>query len=70
MNKYKHIVDIDEETGLLIINRFFEDGRVSLYTHIELSKLKENPKEIIYMIGENILLDSPVGRKFLPKLKD
>lgn len=71
MENFSHIVEIDEDRKTLTIYRLHEDGKKVLLTSTELpdrTLLKENKKairEFAEMLGENILLDSPIARKLL-----
>ncbi|MCD9033205.1 hypothetical protein LDO32_15875 [Luteimonas sp. Y-2-2-4F] len=68
-NNYSHIVEIIEEERLITIHRWTPKGRV-LYTSTRIpeGKLEDHPKvfsEFLRKLGENILLDSPAGRRCL-----
>jgi len=68
--KYSHLVDVDAGTRKLIIHRVYPDGRKELFTQVDLpaGKTSANEKlldEFCRMLGENLLLDSPVARKLL-----
>ncbi|MDF2179899.1 hypothetical protein P2G88_16725 [Aliiglaciecola sp. CAU 1673] len=68
MNSFVHIVEIDKEKQLIVINRRFENGRVELYSSIDIRELKSNPLLAIFMIGENILLDTEEGRAIIDEV--
>lgn len=68
MKNYSHILEIDEERKLLVINRVFEDGKRQLFTSIDLpgktfSEDEQGFREFAQKLGENLLLDSPVARR-------
>ena len=65
---FDHLVKIDADSKL-IIYRIYEDGRQELFTSIEIPK-KDNEEfdkdlfsTIAKRLGEDILIDSPKGRK-------
>ncbi len=66
--KYSHVVSIDDESRILRIDRLFEDGRRVLYTQTELPRLDMSDREkavaeFVRLLGENLLFDTPAGRK-------
>lgn len=68
--KFSHLVEFDETARLLKIYRIFSDGRQQLFTETSLPALAGGPKsseyaEVARLLGENILLDSPVARRML-----
>lgn len=70
MNGHAHLVEVDESRRRLTIYRISESGQRSLYTHVDLpSKTsiedKAGYERFTKLLGENILIDSPVARKLL-----
>ncbi|MGH8602868.1 MAG: hypothetical protein ACREXR_08905 [Gammaproteobacteria bacterium] len=66
MRKFSHLVKIGEDKQLLIF-RVYEGGKEELFTAIELPD-PNNEKELdnfFRLLGENIILDSPVARSLL-----
>jgi hypothetical protein len=66
---FNHLVEIDEKERSLTIYRVNDTGR-SLYTSTKLPDKKrgndaEAIKEFCRLLGENILIDSPIARKLL-----
>jgi DNA-binding PadR family transcriptional regulator len=68
-NSFNHLVEIDEEAKRLTIYRIYEDGRKELYTHVDMPISSEGDKEkfqnFSQLLGENLLIDSPVARRLL-----
>lgn len=67
---YSHIVEISEPDRRLIIHRVYADGRKELFTEMILpnevgEKGAVELQEFCYMLGENLLIDSPIARKLL-----
>jgi len=67
---YSHVLEIDEEKRLLIINRVFKDGTQQLFTSVDLpgktfSDDEQGFRDFAQKLGENLLIDSPVARKLL-----
>jgi hypothetical protein len=65
---YCHLVEVDETSSKLIIYRVYFDGRKELYTQVDLpvgAKETDSLGAFCRMLGENLLLDSPVARKLL-----
>lgn len=67
---YHHLLEIRELDRRLTINRVYEDGRKELFTEVELpsTTCDEDPsrfEEFCRVLGENLLMDSPVARKLL-----
>lgn len=70
MINYNHLIEINERSRQLIIYRIYEDGRKELFTEVELpSKTFDEDKnlfeEFCHLLGENLLMDSPIARKLL-----
>ena len=69
MRAYDHIVQIDESTRELRIYRLDADGTRTFYTSTELpssSGWKDTSLQAFArLLGENLLMDSPVARKLL-----
>lgn len=70
MENYNHLIKIDEITRLLVIYRVYEDGRQELFTEVELPAKTVDENEDQFerfscLLGENLLLDSPIARKLL-----
>jgi len=70
MDNYSHLIEIDEKARRLIIYRAYESGKKELYTEVDLpdktfDEDKNKFQEFARMLGENILMDSPVARKLL-----
>lgn len=68
--KYSHLVEIDERTRALIVQRVYADGRKELFTQVDLptattSASKKSLDEFCQVLGENLLLDSPAARELL-----
>ena len=68
MKKYAHLVELNKDKQLLVISRLFEDETKELYTHIDFTKIREQPEKFLRMIGENIFLDTEIGREILTKI--
>lgn len=67
---YSHLIEIDEPTRKLIIQRVYADGRKEFFTHVELPATSVAAREeglaaFCRTLGENLLLDSPVARELL-----
>lgn len=67
---YRHLVEIEEVTRRLAIFRIYDDGRKELFTFVDLPLLpadqgEESLAEFCRLLGENLLLDSPAGRKLM-----
>lgn len=69
MNKpaFSHLVEIDESSKQLTIYRVFPDGEKQLYTKVDLPLKTINEDKIGFeefsrILGENLLIDSPVAR--------
>ncbi len=68
MKNYDHLVCIDEGTRELVIFRVSEDGRKTLLTRTALPYISGWSEELDFIakaLGENLLMDSPIARKFL-----
>lgn len=68
LDKYSHLIEINEKDRLLTIYRVSGSKR-DLYTSVKLPdiSLDKNPEELnefCQRLGENIILDSPLARKF------
>ena len=67
---FSHLVEIDEEAKKLKIFRVFNDGKKQFYTEADFPIGKTGDDKCEYerfmlMLGENILLDSPVARRLM-----
>ncbi|MFZ5595333.1 MAG: hypothetical protein ACOY4D_13980 [Pseudomonadota bacterium] len=67
---FSHLVEVDEVTRRLTIYRVFANGEKQLFTQVDLplKTVNEDEKgfeEFSRMLGENLLIDSPVARKLL-----
>ncbi len=70
MLNYNHFVEVDEKGHRLMIYRIYGDGRKELFTEIELpsaiiEESEDKFREFACLLGENLLMDSPVARKLL-----
>lgn len=66
--RYSHLIEIDEDANRIYIYRVSFSGSKDLLTYTDLpnKKYDEDPegfKEFARLLGENILLDSPIARK-------
>lgn len=66
-DKYRHLIEIDEEERSLTIYRV-KGSEHEVYTSVKVPEIKcmDDPKAIddfCRILGENILLDTPIGRK-------
>lgn len=69
-SSFAHLVEIDEKTRRVTVHRVFAGGRKQLYTEADLPCRSDDPSDAAYaefarMLGENILMDSPVARRLL-----
>lgn len=67
---YSHLVEINEQDRRLTIHRVYADGRKELFTEMVLPSAtcdEDTAKfeEFCRMLGENLLIDSPIARKLL-----
>ena len=67
---YNHLIEINEEKRQLVIYRVYKNGRQELFTSVELpmqtvSEKDEQFRRFCYLLGENLLIDSPVARRLL-----
>ena len=65
---FSHLVEIDEISRMLKISRLFSDGKKQFYTEVQLPPASQAHESAVYTefartLGENILLDSPAGRR-------
>lgn len=71
MQNYCHLMEIDEDRRQLTIYRIYSDGKKELFTAVDLpSAAFKNEDEDMFgefarLLGENLLLDSPIARKLL-----
>ena len=68
MNNYDHLVRFDEESKQLIIYRVDQKGEVVLFTKTLIPEgvgWDPNVVDFARLIGENLLMDSPVARRLL-----
>ena len=70
MDDYKHVISVDESSRKLVIYRKYENGKTELYTEVNLPDQatmdrKSGLSEFARLLGENILMDSPVARRLL-----
>jgi hypothetical protein len=68
MPNYNHLVEISEKDRRLSIYRIYEDNRKELFTEVDIpsktaSENRDNFEEFAHLLGENLLLDSPIARK-------
>ena len=68
--EYNHVIEVDEENRRLTIYRVFSSGDKQLYTYVDMPNKtflddEDGFKEFARMLGENILIDSPIARKLL-----
>jgi hypothetical protein len=68
--KYSHLVEVDESSHRLVIHRIYPDGRRELFTEVDLPTAGAGSQQdalasFCRMLGENLLVDSPVARKLL-----
>jgi hypothetical protein len=64
---FAHFVEVDEESRQIKIYRIFPDGKKQLYTQIEIPSQRPDATLDAFsrMLGENLLLDSPIARRIL-----
>jgi hypothetical protein len=64
---YDHLIHVDEEHRELQIFRVSSSGVKTLYTSLSLGsgQDQEAVRQLAAILGENLLLDSPVARKLL-----
>jgi hypothetical protein len=67
---FSHLVEVDEAQRRLRIYRVFSDGKRHLYTETQLPPPAAGPNNPVFerfarTLGENILMDSPAGRRAL-----
>ncbi|MFC5491370.1 hypothetical protein [Dokdonella soli] len=68
MSTHNHLVEIDEETNELVIYRVDPQGGTTLFTKTLLPKgrgWEPDVVEFAKLLGENLLMDSPVARRIL-----
>ena len=68
MEKYDHLLQIDEQSRELRIYRVESSGQKSLFTAAPIPSSKgwtEALERFAKQIGENVLMDSPTARKLL-----
>lgn len=68
--RYSHWVEVNEQKRLLAIYRVNEKGKKALFTSVDLpvksfDEDSEGYREFAPLLGENLLIDSPVARKLL-----
>jgi len=68
--KFSHVVDVDADTRKVVVYRLYADGRRELFTLMDLpvdatSTTNSRLDEFCRMLGENLLLDSPIARSLL-----
>ena len=68
--EYDHLIEISSRDRKLVIHRIYRDGRKELFTSVELPTVstEENKAQLenfFLMLGENLMLDSPMARKLL-----
>lgn len=69
-DSYSHVIEIDEGRRALEIFRVYPDGRRQLFTAIDLPKNtfsedEQGFRDFAKVLGENVLVDSPVARRLL-----
>jgi hypothetical protein len=67
---FSHFIEVDNDKRLLRIYRVFPDGSRHLFTETTLplgpvDLDSHSYKEFVRLLGENILLDSPVAKRLL-----
>lgn len=67
---YSHFLEFDEHKRTLTIYRIHEDGTKRLFTAVDLprktlSEDEQGFRSFAQMLGENLLVDSPVARRLL-----
>lgn len=67
---FAHLVEIDQENKQAIIYRVFSNGEKQLYTKVDLPEKPIDEDKLAFerfscMLGENLLMDSPIARKLL-----
>lgn len=68
-NNFSHLIEINNEENKLVIYRIFSDGEKQLFTSTNMPSIRNFDKErdafssFAQILGENILLDSPIARK-------
>ncbi|MBK7663952.1 MAG: hypothetical protein IPJ21_10475 [Sterolibacteriaceae bacterium] len=70
MLTYNHLLEISEADRRLTIHRIYSDGRKELFTQVILpnTTCDEDPakfEEFCRLLGENLLIDSPIASKLL-----
>jgi disulfide bond formation protein DsbB len=70
MEKYAHLVPVDEEQRHLSIYRVFESGERNLYACVDFPPNvfdvdRKAYERFLRLLGENLILDSPAARKLL-----
>jgi len=65
---YSHFLEFDEDRRVLRVERVFPDGRRQLFTETSLPDKnaiysEEGFQAFCRVLGENIILDSPVARR-------
>jgi hypothetical protein len=70
MLNYSHLIEIDDSNRRLVIQRIYDDGRKELFTEIKLpsktcAEDESGFAEFARLLGENLLIDSPIARKLL-----
>ena len=66
--EYDHVISISAGNARLTIYRLYSDGSRALHTFVDLpgpQTTEERLRSFCELLGENILLDSPTGRKLL-----
>jgi len=68
--RYSHSVEVNEQKRLLAIYRPNEKGEKALFASVDLpvksfNEDAEGYREFARLLGENLLIDSPVARKLL-----
>jgi hypothetical protein len=68
--KYNHLIETDEENRRLTIHRIYDNGRKELFTQVDLpnnvpSENEAQLESFFQLLGENLILDSPIARKLL-----
>lgn len=70
MDDYIHQVEVDAHTRMISIYRVWATGDKQLFTSVELPEKSFDEDEVGFrefarLLGENLLVDSPVARKLL-----
>lgn len=65
MLSYSHIVEYAGNDNIISLYRMNEDGEKELFTKVQFPEQSQDIQEFMKMLGETLLLDSPIARKIL-----